>query len=309
MNDQFGGQNLQTNNPVNPSAPVSMTPPVPSEPSGWAPAAVPIPAPAPTPIPISTPPPPPPISSNPFETTPPPVPPVSGPMQPSSDQGMMEPAGPKSSLPLIIVLAILIVLGGLFFASWMGWITLFGLEKLWTGSKPTTPVVEQTEPPVSNVNVNDAKRKEDLANLKTALKAYYTAKQSYPVAATTEKTLDSVALKVLVPDYIAALPVDPSSPTYYYGYKSDGTTFELTCILEDTNDPAGITSGTNFLYHVTSETTETPSTSSGSSASTPATQSSSSTPATSPDPSITDTSAMGTATGSSAADATADTSL
>lgn len=267
--DPMGGQNFQQ--PINepPASPQPASPVSPSqggpagELGGWAPAAEPVPAPMP-------PPPPPPTASNPFETTPPPVPPVSGPMSPMGDeQGMMESGSRKSSLPLIGILALLLIIGGLVFASWMNWISLGGIEKLWGGGK--TPVVEPTpEPTPVTTNVNDAKRKEDLSNLKTALKQYYTATQSYPVAATTEKTLDSVALKVLVPDYITALPVDPLSPTYYYGYKSDGITFELTCILEDKTDTSGILTGDILLYEVTDISTETP-TSSSSTTTTPTT--------------------------------------
>ncbi len=284
MNEPFGGQNLQSNNP--PAAPA----PAP-EPGGWAPAPE---------APVAPPPPPagpasPTGGSNPFETTPPPVPPVSGPMQPQGEG--MEPGGRKSSLPLIIILAILVILGGLFLASWMGWISLFGLEKLWGGgTKTTTPVTTTTTPTTSSTaNVNDAKRKEDLASLKTALKAYYTANQKYPIAATTEKSSDSVALKALVPDYLSALPLDPLSPTYYYGYKStDGLSFELTAALEDKTDPSGITAGSIFLYKVTDQSGET----SGSSSSTIAPTTTTTT--------TTDTSAPATSTsGSASSSATA----
>lgn len=255
MNQEpMGGQNFQqpTNEPL--ASP---------QPGGWAPATEPAPAP--------TPPPPPPPASNPFETTPPPVPPVSGPMQPMGDQGTMEPGSRKSSWPLIIILLVLIIVGGLFLAFWMNWISLGGIKELWGGGKTETPAVEPTtEPTTPTANINDAKRKEDLANLKTALKKYYTATQSYPVAATMEKTTDPAALKVLVPDYLAALPLDPLSSTYYYGYKSDGTTFELTAVLEDKTDPSGITAGDIFLYRITDTTVETP-TSSSSTTTTPTT--------------------------------------
>jgi len=174
-------------------------------------------------------------------------------MQPVGDQAAMEPGQPKSSLPLIIMLVVLIALGVIFFASWLGWVKLFGLEKLWGRGTDTEEV---TQTPVSNTNINDAKRKEDLSNLKTALKNYYTATQGYPVAVATEKTSEPSSLKVLIPDYITSLPVDPLAPTYYYGYKSDGKTFELTCILEDKNDTSGVVMGNNFLYIITDATAE-----------------------------------------------------
>jgi len=160
------------------------------------------------------------------------------------------------------MLIVLIALGVVFFASWMGWIKLFGLEKLWGRGTDTEEV---TQAPVSNTNINDAKRKEDLANLKTALKNYYTATQGYPVVVATEKTSEPSSLKVLIPDYITSLPVDPLAPTYYYGYKSDGKTFELTCILEDKNDTSGVVMGSNFLYIITDATAESASSSSSNS--------------------------------------------
>lgn len=262
MNQEpMGGQNFQqpiNEPPVNPqpASPASPSQGGPAgEPGGWAPAAEPVPTP---------PPPPPPAGSNPFETTPPPIPPVSGPMQPMGEQSM-EPAGQKSSLPLILILALLLLVGGLFLASWMGWISLGGIEKLWGGGKTETPTVEPITEPPATANVKDAERKEDLSNLKTALTKYYTATQSYPVAATIEKTNNPVALKVLIPDYITALPIDPSDPTYYYGYKSDGKTFELTAVLEDKTDLSGMMVGDIFLYRVTDNSAETPTGASGTS--------------------------------------------
>jgi hypothetical protein len=139
----------------------------------------------------------------------------------------------------------------------MGWLN-FG--KLF-GSKPKpTPSVTT---PIVVVNKNDATRKTDLINLKTALKKYYNAKQSYPTSITLSKTSDPDSpLKVLVPDFIASLPIDPLSPNNYYGYKSeDGKTFEITAVLEDKSDQAGIVVGTLFLYKVTDSSSDTPSTS------------------------------------------------
>lgn len=251
MNDPLGGQNFQTSGNEAPASPPS---------SGWAPApAEPAPVPVP-PVDSSNLGAPAPMGSNPFETAQTPIPPVSGPTSPmGDDQGMMESGPHKSNLKLIIILAVLIILGGLFFAVWIGWIKIGFLNNLF-GTKTTTTTT--TTPPVNTANVNDTKRKEDLANLKTALKKYYTANQKYPLSTATEKTSDPVSLKVLVPDYIAALPVDPLSPTYYYGYKSpDGKTFEITAILEDKTDPTGITVGTNFIYKVTDSSVETPTTS------------------------------------------------
>ncbi len=265
MNNDPFGQNLPPVNQAN-------TPP--AQPSGWAPTPA-------SPAPSMAPPPASPPASNPFEATPPPVPPVSGPMSPmGNDQEIMEPAPNKSSVFLIIILIILIVAGGLFLASWKGWVNLGSISKLWKGTTKTTTIAPTPAPVTNVVNTNDAKRKEDLANLKAALKNYYTAKKSYPIAATGEKTNTPVALKVLVPDYIAAIPVDPLDPTYYYGYKSDGKTFELSAVLEDKTDPAGITVGSNFLYKVTDISAESAATTTTTTTSTPTTSTGDTTPVT-----------------------------
>lgn len=206
-----------------------------------------------------------PSASTPFETplqpqTPPPGAPPSGVVEPPSGDmqpvGMGPAQGGKSWI-LIIILVVVLILGVLFFASWQGWISLGGLEKLWTKTTPTTEPITTT--PVPTANANDLVRKQDLTSLKDALKKYYLANQSYPVAETLQKTSDTTnALTVLVPNDIAILPVDPLSPTFYYGYKSDGKTFELTAALEDKTDPAGIQSGSVLIYKVTDISTETP---------------------------------------------------
>lgn len=185
---------------------------------------------------------------------------------------METPGSGKKTMVLVIVLIILIILGGVILASFAGWINLGGIEKLWGGgstSAPSTETTTPTTPTPTTTNQNDLQRKTDLANIKTALKKYYQAKQAYPEATAVQKTSDTdTALKVLVPDYLTQVPVDPLSPQNYYGYKSDGKTFELTAVLEDTTDPAGIKTGNIYLYKVTDSSAETLSASSSSSATT-----------------------------------------
>lgn len=169
----------------------------------------------------------------------------------------MEPVTPhKSSWGLIIALVVILFLGVLVFASWQGWINLGGIEKLWKKSATTTTPVPET---TATTNANDKLRKSDLVALKAALKQYYQANQAYPIATTTLKTSEETsALSVLVPTYIAKLPIDPLSPTYYYGYKSDGKTFEVTAVLEDKTTAGGVQVGTLYLYKVTDTSVETP---------------------------------------------------
>lgn len=217
----------------------------------------------------------------------------------------MEPASAhKSSWGLIIALIVILFLGVLVFASWQGWINLGSVSKLWNKSETPAPA-----PVVTDItNANDTLRKSDLADLKAALKAYYQANQTYPVATTTLKTSDAAsALSVLVPTYMTKLPVDPLSPTYYYGYKSDGKTFEITAVLEDKTTTGGTQVGALYLYKVTDTSVETPATSSSTDAntteSTTPTASSSTTPAATTD--ATDTTATPTTSGSASSSSSA----
>jgi hypothetical protein len=57
------------------------------------------------------------------------------------------------------------------------------------------------------------------------------------VANTPEQTLASTTLlQALVPTYLTKLPVDPLTHTYWYEYKSDGSTYYLRCVAEDASD-------------------------------------------------------------------------
>jgi len=232
MNETFGSNQNNTN---------SQAP----QPTGWAPQPV---------TPVT------PAASSPFEASP--IPNITGPASapPIQDIGpvMMEPAKPKSSMILYIVLITLLIVGLAFLVYKMGWLNKIGGPL----AKKTTPTPTITTP-VIVVNKNDATRKTDLVNLKTALTKYFDAKQSYPISTTFSKTSDpDTSLKVLVPDYISSLPVDPLSPNNWYGYKSiDGKSFTLTAVLEDESDQTGVMEGLVFLYTVTDVSKETPSTS------------------------------------------------
>ncbi len=243
MNESFGS-NQQTNQP-------------PAQPMGWSPAttpATPAPAqPAASPAPA-------PVASSPFESSP--IPNITGPTSAPADMGpvMMEPAGPKSSAWLYVILAVLVIGGLIFLSAWMNWIPygkILGLTK----TQPTpTATPSPTETPI--VNNHDAARKNDLVNLKTALKKYYNDKQSYPISTAMSKTSDpGTPLKVLVPTYLPSLPLDPLSPNSFYGYKSiDGKSFSLTAALEDQTDQSCVVTGSFCLYTVTDLSSETPST-------------------------------------------------
>lgn len=252
-----------------------------------------------------------PANSSPFESPTQPVSPPSSvppanmggtPTQGADNSGMAPMSSPKSSWGLIIVLVVILFLGVLVFASWEGWISLGGLEKLWKKSATTTTTTTATT--TDTTNVNDKQRKTDLADLKAALTKYFQAKQAYPIAATSQKTSDATsALSVLVPTYIAKLPADPLSPTYYYSYISDGKTFTLSAVLEDKTDATGVQSGTLYLYKVTDTSVETPATTSATGTTTPDTTAT--TPSTTTTTTTTpSTTTSGTASGTSNATST-----
>lgn len=168
------------------------------------------------------------------------------------------PRSPIVSVILMIFLSLILVAGILVFLSWKGWISLGGIEKLWGGGKasPTPTLITSVEPsnlPSGTVNTNDQTRKADLAKIKDALTKYFTDNNQFPLAPNGVKTSDSTSVlaQALVPKYLDKLPDDPLAPQYYYGYKSDGESFELTSILEDRNDPEGITLGQYYIYKLT----------------------------------------------------------
>lgn len=186
---------------------------------------------------------------------------------PESD-GEKKPIG---SYLLMIGLVLILIFGVLIFAAWKGWISLFGFG----GGKPTpspelsaavsprispefTPGASPETSPQVTSNVNDETRKKDLANIKNGLKKYFNDKASYPVSSAAVKTSDQTSplYQALVPTYIESLPNDPLAPSFYYGYKSDGQSFEITCVLEDKSDPSGSLMGGLNIYKVTNTSIE-----------------------------------------------------
>jgi len=98
---------------------------------------------------------------------------------------------------------------------------------------PAEPVPTTTD--LTTTVGRDAQRLTDLTAIKKALDNYHTAKGSYPVSTTVDQTNASTVLKnALVPNYLSILPVDPNNSQYWYGYTSDGFSFTLTSVLEDT---------------------------------------------------------------------------
>ena len=197
-------------------------------------------------------------------SVPPASPPPSGPLSPPPTPpptNFEPPHRPIVPFLLMIFLSLIVVMAILVFFSWKGWIKIG--QNFWHKSTPT-PTASPTSSisltpsnaasPEIIANVNDQIRKKDLENLQDALKLYFVEKGNYPSTdSVLIKTSDSnsVLAQALVLKYLEKLPDDPLAPSDFYGYKSDGTSFELTCVLEDTSDPDGARSGNLYLYKIT----------------------------------------------------------
>lgn len=116
-----------------------------------------------------------------------------------------------------------------------------------TDGQPTTADLTTSES-------RDIKRKSDLANIAKALDSYQTNTGQYPISANEKISSSAGTLyKSLVPNYITLLPIDPLDPTYYYGYDSDGRSYTLSAVLEDTNDSDGRKIGNKNIYFLKSQ--------------------------------------------------------
>ena len=176
------------------------------------------------------------------------------PKQAGNMPGPMPPHSSLGSWFLVIILTILLGLAMLVFLSWKGYVSIGILDNFWGTSSTPTPVESATSTPTAQSN--DSIRKQNLASIAQALQKYYADNTAYPVSAVVIKTSDSqsVLAQALVPAYISSLPDDPLAPSFYYGYKSSGTTFELSAVLEDKTDVSGSLSGNLNIYKVTNTT-------------------------------------------------------
>ncbi|TSC93712.1 MAG: hypothetical protein Athens101428_561 [Candidatus Berkelbacteria bacterium Athens1014_28] len=101
----------------------------------------------------------------------------------------------------------------------------------------------------------DSQRKSDLARIAAALDRYFLIYDSYPKTDSIEKTGNETSkiYIALVPNYLTEMPLDPTPQKYYYGYESDGSSYRLSAVLENTSDSEGKKVGSYFLYYLVNE--------------------------------------------------------
>jgi len=169
--------------------------------------------------------------------------------------GQVQPPKPGGSkvLPILLIILILII-GGVALAYFMNWISLPFLDNLLGREQPTEEIAPLEEEAEVSPYPEDDQRKNDLAQIKSALEKYFEDNQKYPVARKLENSSEStsVVYKALVPNYLETMPTDPLSPSKYYGYQSaDGTSFELSAVLDNPDDAEGVKRGDLNLYILT----------------------------------------------------------
>jgi prepilin-type N-terminal cleavage/methylation domain-containing protein len=88
----------------------------------------------------------------------------------------------------------------------------------------------------------DTKRKADIRTLQTALQAYFTEFQAYPIVAATAQPAGDVLTGVLDPTYIPSIPIAPKGAAgtyggiYSYVNSTNGFTYAICSNLETATD-------------------------------------------------------------------------
>lgn len=115
----------------------------------------------------------------------------------------------------------------------------------------TTAPPVPTQPASTAAKSRDTQRKKDLADLQRALEMYKTRQGKYPISNTSIQTgSSSVLIQALVPTYITKIPIDPLKQVYWYEYRSDGNTFRLTSLAENTADATAKKGNTYSFFEV-----------------------------------------------------------
>lgn len=166
---------------------------------------------------------------------------------------MIPPRSPKtkSSRLLIIVLLVLAIV----VAGYLAYTSFFAAQDSYD-SVSVDDSANTDEAEEYTTQTNDEVRKNDLADIYSALRSYYSATGKYPVAESrvSLNSSDNILEKELVSaGYINLIPADPDAEKYY-AYKSDGITFSLTAVLDDPSDPEATVINSMAIYEITQET-------------------------------------------------------
>lgn len=87
---------------------------------------------------------------------------------------------------------------------------------------------------------DDAKRKVNLADIRTSLEFYFSENGSYPISSNAVKLNDvnSSVYKALIKYTSSSNLEDPKDPDFFYLYQSDGKSFDISARLENDKDPS-----------------------------------------------------------------------
>lgn len=161
---------------------------------------------------------------------------------------------------------IFLIVAGLFYGSydtWKSYSEQKGLEEGKSIDVPINPVKESADGvdggngtgeqvQIPSGSERDNQRKLDLAEIARAIEEYAKFnKGEYPVTVGYEKISDknNVLNQILRRDgYLTKEYADPSSGASFYGYKSDGKSYELTAVLENKNDISCMNIGNYCIY-------------------------------------------------------------
>jgi len=171
-----------------------------------------------------------------------------------SPPAMMPPKPPVKKSSRSLVIAFILILAVV--AAYLLYNSFFAAQDSYQTSDTQEDFVSDEAEESYLTQSNDEVRKNDLAKIYQALKSYYSATGKYPYAASrvSLNNSDNVLEKELVAaNYITVLPADPDADKYY-AYKSDGSTFSLTAVLDDEADPEATVIDSLPIYEITEET-------------------------------------------------------
>jgi len=146
----------------------------------------------------------------------------------------------KTAIAILIILTL--VIGGYFV--WKNYLS------------PSSDVpVTTPETQISPEDARDNQRIMDMDNLREAIESYMANNSGqFPVADEQEKISneESNIFKTLKAGRYLTQPIkDPAPDKYYYGYRSDGQSYELTAVLENKlSDKCEITNSNLCLYKI-----------------------------------------------------------